>query len=157
MPLDPLSWTAGHATSLGLAGLGTLAALALTVFGAPWLVARLPADHFARPAGPPAAPTPARLALLFARNAAGLAAVLLGLLMLVMPGPGVVMLVVGLSLAEFPGKHALVARLAGRPRVFAALNWLRRRRGRPPFVHPEADGGARAAPAARAARRPGRD
>ena len=138
MSPDPLSWAAGHATSLGLAGLGTLLALALTVFVAPWLVARLPADHFARPAGPPAPASPARLALLFARNAAGLAAVLLGLLMLVMPGPGVVMLVVGLSLAEFPGKRALVARLAGHPDVFSGLNWLRRRRGRPPFVHPSA-------------------
>ena len=138
MPIDPLARAVGHAPSLGLAALGTALALALTVFAAPWLVARLPADHFARPPVPAGRTGPARLALLALRNAAALAAVVLGLVMLVVPGPGLVTIVVGLSLAEFPGKHALVARLAGSPRVFAALNWLRRRRDRPPFVHPDA-------------------
>ena len=134
-----LSWSAGHASSLWLAGLGTAVALGLTVFVAPRLVARLPSDHFSRPAEPPGAMGPTRLAVLLARNVAGLAAALLGLVMLVTPGPGVVMLVVGLSLAEFPGKRNLVARLAGRPRVLDALNWLRRRHERPPFEPPGAD------------------
>ena len=137
MSTDPPSWVAAHATTLGVAGLGTLVALALTVFVAPRLVARLPPDHFARPAEPAGALGPTRLAVLFARNAAGLAAVLIGLVMIVTPGPGIVMIVVGLSLAEFPGKHALMRRLASRPQVFAALNWLRRRHDRPPFVHPD--------------------
>ncbi len=142
MSSGPLSWAAGHAQSLGLAAGLSVGALAVTVFASPWLVARLPADHFSRPPPPPATLGPARLAVLFARNAAGLAAVLIGLVMMVTPGPGLVMIVVGLSLADFPGRHALVARLAARPRVFAALNWLRRRRDAPPFIHPAVRPGA---------------
>ena len=143
MPTGSLaSWSAEHAASLGFAALGTALALALTVIAAPWLVARLPPDHFARPAPDVRAEGPLALALLIARNALALATVLLGLLVLVVPGPGLVSVVIGLSLARFPGRHALVARLAGSPHVFASLNWLRRRRGRPPFVHPAS--GARA-------------
>jgi len=48
------------------------------------------------------------------------------------------MLVIALSLADFPGRHRLVQRLVARPQVFDALNWLRRRRARPPFEHPHA-------------------
>lgn len=137
-----MSWAAGHArsheTALGLSLLLSLVALAATVFAAPWLVARLPADHFSRPPPPSHRLGPARLGVLFARNVLGLAALLLGLVMIVTPGPGLVMIVLGLSLAEFPGRHALVARLAARPSVFRTLNWLRRRSRVPPFVHPSA-------------------
>lgn len=149
MSAGPLSWSTEHAGALGLAALGTAAALALTVVVAPWLVARLPVDHFARPGPAPGPRGALGLAVRVARNALALAVLALGLAMLVLPGPGLVTIVVGLSLAEFPGKRAAVARLAGSPRVFASLNWLRRRRGRPPFVHPgdaDADGTGRAAP-----------
>ena len=40
----------------------------------------------------------------------------LGLIMLVTPGPGLIGLLLGLSLCEFPGKHALMRAFAAPPR-----------------------------------------
>jgi len=121
-----------------LAALGALGALllGLTLVVAPRLIARLPVDHFvvdrraARPAGL------SRWLLMVLANGLAALALVLGLVMLITPGPGVVMLVIALSLADFPGRHRLVQWLAARPTVFDALNWLRRRHGRPAFRHP---------------------
>jgi len=62
--------------------------------------------------------------------------VLMGLLMLVTPGQGVMTLLVGLLLMNFPGKYRMERWLVMRPGVLRALNWLRRRRGQRPFAAP---------------------
>ena len=120
--------------------LGTLSVLLLgvTVIATPWLVGRLPSDYFSAPRAPLAGRGARRLLVLAARNVAGLAFMALGLVMLITPGPGVVGLLLGLSLCEFPGKHALLRRLVGRRDVLASLNWLRRRTDSPPFHPPDA-------------------
>jgi hypothetical protein len=50
------------------------------------------------------------------------------------PGPGLVLIVIGVSLLDFPGKRRLEQRVVGRPRVLKAINALRARFGRPPLV-----------------------
>lgn len=57
----------------------------------------------------------------------------LGLVMLVTPGQGVLSLVAGLMLLEFPGKHRLVQWLLGRPAVLATVNRIRQRAGKLPL------------------------
>jgi hypothetical protein len=42
----------------------------------------------------------------------------------------------GLSLIDFPKKRALEAKIILRPKVLAAINWLRRKRGRPDLLRP---------------------
>jgi|GEM_PF-139909 len=123
-----------------LAALGVLGMLllALTLIVAPRLIAGLPADHFAVDRRAALKRGPARLALMLLANALALVALVLGLVMLITPGPGVVMLVIALSLADFPGRYRLVQWLVARPAVFDALNWLRHRSARPPFRHPYA-------------------
>lgn len=118
-----------------LGGVGTLL-FACTLVLAPWLIARLPTDHFITDRQPDARHPAQRLALLVVRNTLAAIALVLGLIMLVTPGPGVVMLVLALSISHFPGRHRLIQRLATQPTVFDTLNWLRRRRNRPPFARP---------------------
>ena len=43
---------------------------------------------------------------------------------------------VGLMLMNFPGKYRLERWLVTRPGAMPALNWLRERRGQPPFELP---------------------
>jgi hypothetical protein len=43
-------------------------------------------------------------------------------------------LLVGVFLLDFPGKYAFEKWLVGRPGVLRMINWLRRRRGRPPLA-----------------------
>jgi hypothetical protein len=69
-----------------------------------------------------------------ARNLLGVVLVLLGVLMLVLPGQGILTLLVGVLLVDFPGKHKLVQRLLSRPKVLGIVNKLRTHRGSPPLA-----------------------
>jgi len=50
------------------------------------------------------------------------------------PGPGILMLVLGIMLLDFPGKRRLEQWLIRRPTVLSAMNRLRQRYGKPPLV-----------------------
>ena len=118
----------------------SLAGVVGTVIGVPWVLARLPRDYFNQPRRAVwreyADEPPLALVLGVLKNVLGVLLVLLGLLMLFTPGQGLVTLLVGLLLMNFPGKYQLERWLVGRPGVMNALNWLRRRGGHPPFDPP---------------------
>ena len=102
-----------------------------------WVIIRVPADYFAREhpdAGQWAHRHPlVRMALIIGKNLLGLVLVIAGILMLVLPGQGVLTIIAGLFLLDFPGRHKLVMRLVRRPAILNSLNWVRQRAGREPF------------------------
>ena len=102
--------------------LGSLAAL-------PWLVGRLPENYFSS-AGHDKSGNPA--VVLF-RNLAGAIVFLMGILMLFTPGQGILTIVAGLVIMEFPGKTRLIRYLTGFEKIRQGLNWLRRKKGKPPL------------------------
>ncbi len=110
------------------------------LFLLPLIVVRVPRDYFARERPPrlrferrhPAL----RMALLAAKNLVGLALATTGVIMLVTPGPGIVALIVGISLMDIPGKRTLERRVVSIPTVFDGLNRLRARYGSPPLERP---------------------
>lgn len=122
------------------ASIGSVLAVIATLLGVPWVVARLPRDYFSRPRrftwresdGEPVF----AVVLGLLKNLLGAVLVLLGLIMLVTPGQGLLTLLAGLLLMNFPGKYQLERWLVLRPGVLKALNWLRRRHGQAPFVTP---------------------
>lgn len=77
-----------------------------------------------------------RLFLLSLKNLVGLAVLIAGVIMLVTPGQGVLTMLVGVSLLDFPGKRALERWLIRNPRVFATINAVRRKAGQPPLEQP---------------------
>lgn len=107
---------------------------------APLLVIRIPADYFSHPHRQRLANSVRhpliRLAFAGAKNLLGGILVLAGLLMLVTPGQGLLTLLAGLVIMNYPGKFALERWLITRPRVLPAINWLRSRRGHPPLQAP---------------------
>ncbi len=118
----------------------SLLGLAAAVVGMPWVVARLPADYFNQPRREVWrhwGDEPWFALLLGAiKNLVGALLVLLGVVMLLTPGQGLLTLLVGLMLMNFPGKYRLERWLVGRRGVLTALNWLRGRGGHPPFEPP---------------------
>jgi hypothetical protein len=102
-------------------------------------VVLLPADYFVRgrtKTGFWHSHAVLRLTLLAAKNLAGGMILVAGLVMAVplVPGPGLLLILVGVSLVDFPGKRSLERRLLRFPRVFASVNKLRARFGRPPIA-----------------------
>jgi hypothetical protein len=73
-------------------------------------------------------------ALLILKNLLGVVLVVAGVFMLVLPGPGVATVVVGLALLDFPGKRRLQWKLLSWPGVMSAVNRLRSWFGKPPLV-----------------------
>lgn len=78
----------------------------------------------------------ARLALHLLKNVAGVGIVALGLLLSLpgIPGQGLLTVLIGLMLVDFPGKRRLEKRLVQSPRVRQAIDRLRQRYGKPPLV-----------------------
>lgn len=98
----------------------------------------LPAQHFVG-GGPLVRRHPAaRVALAVSRNVIGSLLLMMGMVMVVplVPGPGLVFILLGLSLVTFPGKKAFELRLLRVPSVNAFISRLRARFGREPFVLP---------------------
>ncbi|MBV9925223.1 MAG: hypothetical protein JOZ96_09435 [Acidobacteria bacterium] len=73
---------------------------------------------------------------IFLKNLLGLLLVIGGVIMAVpgVPGPGVLSILLGIMLLDFPGKRKLETRIVGRPRVNQAVNALRARFGKPPLM-----------------------
>ncbi len=129
--------------------LGWLAFVSVLLFfgcllAVPWLVARIPADYFdarRRPRTRFASLHPVlRWGGLIAKNLFGGILVLAGILMLVLPGQGLLTLVMGILLIDFPGKHRLERRMIRYPPILRSINWLRDRAGVEPIgriSHPD--------------------
>ncbi len=133
------SWLAAHTVLVsvvgGLSMLLSLVGLALV----PLVIARLPADFFLRLTQPPAPvlrrPHPARV---IGRNLLGMLLVVLGALLVPLPGPGALVALLGLALADFPGKRRFLAWVLRGQAVWRSINWLRRRAGRQEMLAPGA-------------------
>jgi hypothetical protein len=104
----------------------------------PFLVVRIPADYFARKEehGKSWAnyhPV-VRGMLLTGKNLLGYALIAAGLVMLVLPGQGMLTILIGILLVDFPGKYRLERWVVTRGPVLQSINWLRQRAGRAQLV-----------------------
>jgi hypothetical protein len=116
-----------------LAGV-SVASLVLVAMLLPGMVARLPADYF----------SPSRRQLhrqtasfgwtkSIGRNLLGIVFVLAGLAMLLLPGQGLLTLLIGMFLVDFPGKRAVERAVVRREGIRKVLDRMRTKRGQPPL------------------------
>lgn len=109
--------------------------LFLALVAVPLLVIRIPADYFAHPHRSGAKWIRKRpwfrLTWLITKNALGGAFFVLGVLMLVLPGQGLLTLLIAAALLDFPGKFRLQRWVATRRGVVESINWIRRKARRP--------------------------
>ncbi len=121
-------WAAGVSAASVVIGL-----VAVRVF-----VVRIPPDYFARSGR--AATTATRrhpvwgAPMRVVKNLLGCVLVAAGVAMLVLPGQGVLTILVGVMLLDFPGKLKLERWIVGHRAVRESMDWLRRRAGQPPLV-----------------------
>lgn len=137
---ERLLWGAGFFVVSSLVSLAVVTAVLVS----------LPAGYFRDDAPPAAWPRSPllRWAWRIGKNALGLALLALGLLLSVpgVPGQGLLTMLIGLILLDFPGKRGLERRLVARPTVLGAINRLRARFGRPPIeLSPPSDHDSRRA------------
>ncbi len=107
----------------------------------PWIIKRMPEDYFLQEKRHVAKfrnyhPL-VYLLLRILKNIAALVFITAGLVMLFTPGQGLLTILVGLGLSDFPGKFTLERRIVRNKNIFKALNWVRKRAGTTPLLYPE--------------------
>jgi len=145
---DVIEWAKDHAVVLTVSGLILSALSMASVFG---MVMLLRPDHFTRPDAPEAFSRrhPAlRLLIRIIKNSIGAILFVMGLIMAIpmVPGPGVLFIVLGISLTDLPGKRALKRYIIRQPLVLLPINTLRAKWHRPPLQVPGAVAGAESPP-----------
>ncbi|MFT5895431.1 MAG: hypothetical protein ACI8VW_002306 [bacterium] len=132
-----LIWLSEYTLFFSTAAGASILLMIVSVAATPWFVASLPSDYLQPKILDSRPMNLFGVLILTFRNIVGFAFVILGLILMVTPGPGLVVLLAGISLAEFPGKQRLLISIAVQPNVFKSLNWMRTRRGKTPFEFPD--------------------
>lgn len=131
--LKTLPWSVKALLAFGLFAL----TFVISVGAVAAVIARLPADYFREDyVSPLAEQHPVvRWIGVVVKNAAGALLVVLGLLLSLpgIPGQGLLTILIGVMLLDFPGKRRIERRLVSQPRVLAVINALRTRFGKAPL------------------------
>jgi hypothetical protein len=68
------------------------------------------------------------------KNVVGAIFLFAGFLMLFLPGQGILTMLIGVTMLDFPGKRKLEAKMIGQPAVLSAINSMRQKFGKPPLT-----------------------
>ena len=118
--------------------LAALSPLSLIIIAAiaPLVIVRMPENYFTESHRQKVAKPPHpvyRYGLLILKNTLGSLFVIAGFLMLFIPGQGLLTMLIGLILMDFPGKYHIERWLVSNTGVLKPLNWLREKKGIPPL------------------------
>ena len=121
---------------LGLAVAGVICFIG-SLIAIPLILVRLPADYFDTR-------TPRhwmkdhhpvlRLLGVVVKNVVGVVFVLAGFAMLFLPGQGLLTMLIGVSLVDFPKKRVLEAKMVGQPTLLGVINAMRHKFDKPPLT-----------------------
>jgi hypothetical protein len=128
----------GHETLIVWLTITSIATFIGTLIAVPWLIVRIPSHYFSHerrvdklwehrhPA--------IRMILIMGKNFLGYILILAGIIMLVLPGQGMLTILIGIILIDLPGKFRFEKWVVTRPPVLRSINWLRLRAKRAPIV-----------------------
>lgn len=129
-------WFSANETLLFWVGIGSAIMLLGSILALPWLVGRIPEAYFNHQQAPTAPPFRGHPLLGFSfhllRNLLALVLIVAGLLMLFLPGQGLLTLLLGIMMSHFPGKYRLEQWFIRQPGILNGINWFRQRGGHPP-------------------------
>lgn len=135
-----MDWLKEHGDVVIWLTAGSVVSLVASMVVASFIILRLPSDYFAHERRPKRGsfefPGVLGWPVRIAKNVLGVVLIGAGAVMLVVPGQGVLTMLVGLLLIDAPGKYRVEKWVVWRRSVLKGLNWFRRKRGREPFEDP---------------------
>lgn len=120
-----------HSVEVAL-GAASVAMFVATMVAVPVFLVKIREDYFTRPKGKH--PLPIKIL----RTVLGLALIGLGLAMIVLPGQGVLTILVGLSVLDLRIKDRMITKILCNSKVHGAIDRLRRKAGKRPLEVPGA-------------------
>lgn len=119
---------------LTISGLVMAVASAVTL---PWILIRLPEDYFVAIQKQKPDRSPLGWLVWLLRNSLAIVLFVVGLLMLVLPGQGLLMILIAIGASTLHHKYTLERAIIRRKTVFDAVNWVREHFNRSPMIHPD--------------------
>lgn len=128
-----ISWNGSLPWIIGLSALAFVASIVV----AGVMIVKIPVDFLTRSETPKAQflvdhPLLNNIVWIL-KNLVGLLLLIAGVVMLLTPGQGLLFILLGLSLLEFPGKQKLLRQLIQRRGALKTINRIRERAGSPPL------------------------
>ena len=116
-------------------GVLSLSFFIITLVVIPWLILQVPDDYFLQKKrhsflGELHHPVLKILALIL-KNLFGAFFIILGFALLVLPGQGLLTILLGIVMIDFPGKYRLQRWFVKRHAVLNSINWLRKKGNKP--------------------------
>jgi len=135
-------WVHIHKIAFWWIGTLSIATFVGTLIIIPILIVRIPADYFKRKKQKQKSCNKNQYAFicfigLVFKNLFGALFVLAGLAMLFLPGQGLITILIGIMILNFPGKFALQLRIVQQPTVLGAINWIRMKANQPVLEVPK--------------------
>jgi len=128
-------WLQAHGSWLRYASLISLITFVGTILLIPILILALPDDYFSNPGRRMRHFIKKRpligIFVLTIKNLIGIVFLLVGFVLLFIPGQGLLTILIGLIMMNFPGKYKIERRLVQRPEVLQSINKIRQRFNRP--------------------------
>jgi hypothetical protein len=133
-----IEWLQARETLLWWMASGSVVGFFVSLAVVYWFLVLIPADYFLSEKPQPMRfikPHPVmKWALRIVKNLLGYVLLVAGILMLFLPGQGLLTILVAVMLLNFPGKYRLERRLVSYPGVRRSIDWLRLKAGRPPLI-----------------------
>ena len=132
-----ISWSSMNSDLLFLLGSLSIFILIISVFMMVLIISFLPEDYFKSEnrnliSSVQNSRYPLlKLLLLITKNFFGVLLLLSGILMLVLPGQGILTIITGLVFMDYPGKYKFERKLLRQKGVINSINWIRSRLSKP--------------------------
>ena len=132
-----ISWSSMNSDLLFLLGSLSIFILIISVFMMVLIISFLPEDYFKSEnrnliSSVQNSRYPLlKLLVLITKNFFGVLLLLSGILMLVLPGQGVLTIITGLVFMDYPGKYKFERKLLRQKGVINSINWIRSRLSKP--------------------------
>ena len=134
-----ISWSSMNSDLLFLLGSLSIFILIISVFMMVLIISFLPEDYFKSEnrnliSSVQNSRYPLlKLLVLITKNFFGILLLRSGILMLVLPGQGILTIITGLVFMDYPGKYKFERKLLRQKGVINSINWIRSRLSKPPL------------------------
>ena len=126
---DPVFWS----WVTGISAFVSIGGLIFGVIALPWFLTRIPADYFLG-RNHPITTSHWTSFVRFFRNTIGVILIALGVLLLVLPGPGYMTILAGVIVVNFAWKYRLGRWILRKSALRSAVDKLRRKAGKEPLL-----------------------
>lgn len=115
-------------------GILSAAIFLVSLMAIPAVIKRLPSDYFVNKKPRNTKHWSLRIIISAVKNILGLTLICAGIIMLITPGQGLLSILAGIFISDFPGKKAFEHWLVLKPTIKNSLNWIRRKQDCEEFI-----------------------